>query len=212
MQQIVQDNANAIFAILGTLVGAALTFLGTWFLQSQQAKQRLLEKVLDRRIQAHENVIELSKLLRIMFSLGYSEADGELSRAPSVMESPESFNDFLSRFSHVGADSSTWLSTEVTREFNFVQDYLVNLYEFLKNSSSDKFPKVGRLVRQDFIDFSASLEKLAFNYFSKDLTRMKMNDLTKWHKYPKETTIERLNKTMLFKNREEIRKILDGSQ
>lgn len=54
MEQIIKDNASAIFALLGTLAGATLTFVGTWILQSQEARNRLLEKVLDKRIQAHE--------------------------------------------------------------------------------------------------------------------------------------------------------------
>ena len=210
MEQIIKDNASAIFALLGTLAGATLTFVGTWILQSQEAKNRLLEKVLDKRIQAHEKVIELSKFLRQMTSLGYAEKDGGLARTPVIMMSHESFDDFLLKFSQSGADSSTWLSTEVTRELNFVQDYFVNLYEFLRNVQSDKFPEIGRVIRQDFIDFSSSIEKLAFDFFAKDLTKMKLNDLHQWHKYPVKTTQKRLNETAFLKNKDEILKIINA--
>jgi hypothetical protein len=139
MEQLIQDNASAIFAILGMLAGAALTFIGTWILQNQEAKTRLMEKVLDRRIRAHENIIELSKPFRGMMSLGYAEKDGELARTPAIMASKESFDEFLIKFYQTGMESSTWLSTEVTREYNFVQDYLVNLYEFVRNIDSENF-------------------------------------------------------------------------
>ena len=210
MEQIITDNASAIFAILGTLAGGILTFIGTWILQSQEAKNRLLEKVLDKRIQAHEKVIELSKFLRQMTSLGYAEKDGELARTPAIMMSHESFDDFLLRFSQTGVDSSTWLSTEVTRELYFVQDYFINLYEFLKNVEQDKFPEIGRVIRQDFIDFSSSLEKLAFDFFAKDLTKMKLNDLRQWHKYPLKVTQKRLNETEFMKNRDELLKTINA--
>jgi len=210
MEQIIKDNASAIFALLGTLAGATLTFVGTWILQSQEARNRLLEKVLDKRIQAHEKVIELSKLLRQITSLGYAEKDGELARTPVIMLSHESFDDFLLKFSQAGAESSTWLSTGVTRELNFVQDYFVNLYEFLRDVQPDKFPEIGRIIRQDFIDFSSSLEKLAFDFFAKDLTKMRLNDLSQWHKYPLKTTQKRLNETAFLKNRDEILKIINA--
>ncbi len=210
MEQIIRDNASAIFAILGTLIGGAFTFLGTWILQNQEAKARLLEKILDRRVQAHENVIELSKLFRTMMSLGYAENDGELARTPAIMYSKESFDSFLLKFHKTSTESSTWLSTEVTREYNFVQDYLVNLYEFVRNINSEKFPEIGRLIRQDFIDFSANLEKISFKFFAHDLLKMRMNDLTKWHKYPAETTKKRLAETAFFKKRDEILKIIDN--
>ena len=208
MEQLILNNASAIFAILGTLAGAALTFFGTWILQNQEVKNRLLEKVLDRRIQAHENIIELSKLLRGMMSLGYEEKDGQLARTPAIMASKELFDEFLLKFYQKSTESSTWLSTKVTREFNIVQDYLVNLYEFVRNIDSVNFPEIGRLIRQDFIDFSTNLEKLSFEFFTTDLTKLKLNDLSKWHKYPLEVTKTRLAETLFFRRKEEIVKIL----
>jgi hypothetical protein len=210
MEQIIRDNISAIFALLGTIAGATLTFVGTWILKNREAKTRLLEKVLDRRIQAHENVIELSKMFRVMTSLGYTENDGELARTPVVMASRDSFNEFFSKFSHTGNESTTWLTTEVTREYNFVQDYLINLYEFLRDTDSNLFPEIGRLIRQDFINFSTNLEKLSFKFFTRDLTKWKLNDLTKWHKYPVETTVKRLNETVFFKKKDEIFKVINN--
>jgi len=208
MEQTILTNPSAIFAILGTLAGAALTFFGTWILQNQEVKNRLLEKVLDRRIQAHENIIELSKLLRSMVSLGYEEKDGQLARTPILMTSKESFDGFLKQFYKTGTESSTWLSTKVTREYNFVQDYLVNLNEFVTNMDSENFPEVGKLIRQDFIDFSSNLEKFSFEFFTTDLTKLKMNDLSKWHKYPVEVTQKRLAETQFFNRKDDIAKIL----
>lgn len=126
------------------------------------------------------------------------------------MMSHESFDDFLLKFSQTGANDSTWLSTEVTRELYLVQDYFINLYEFLRDVKPDKFPEIGRIIRQDFIDFSSSLEKLAFAFFAKDLTKMKLNDLNQWHKYPIKTTQKRLDETAFWKNKDEILKIINA--
>ena len=210
MEQIIRDNISAIFALVGILIGATMSFIGTWTLQNKEAKTRLLEKVLDRRIQSHENVINVSKLLRVMISLGYDGSDGELARTPSVMVSQDSLNDFLLKFCQTINDSSTWLSTEVTREIYLVQDYLINLNELLRNVKPEKFPEIGYLIRQDFIDFSTNIEKMAFNFFTHDLTKMKLNNLTEWHKYPLAITKKRLNETVFFKKRDEILKIINS--
>jgi hypothetical protein len=206
MEQLIIDNISAIFALLGTLLGALLTLVGTWFLQSRANKAHLLEKILDRRIQAHENIIEMSKLLRMMDSLGYSEIDGELVRYPNIMASKESLDDFLYKFAQTAKVSSTWLSTEVIREVYFAQDYFIYLYEMLRPKESATFPEIGRIIRQDFINISDTLEKYSFDYFKNDLTKLKVNDLSKWHKYPLEITKKRLGETILFQKMDELNK------
>jgi uncharacterized iron-regulated protein len=167
--QVIRENITAIFVLLGTIIGAVLTFVGTLIHQNREMRNRFLEKLIEKRMEAHEQIISLTKMLRSMKSLGYSEENGELARSPICLNSKEDFNEAFARFYQVGINSSTWLSTVVTREFNFIQDYLINLSEFLKDVDSQKYPKIGQIIRQDFIDFSSTLEKYAFNYFQKEL-------------------------------------------
>jgi len=142
-----------------------------------------------------------------MMSLGYDDSEGQLARTPSIMASRESFEEFHYLFNQKVAGSSTWLSTEVTREVNFIQDYLVNLYELVRFVNTEKFPEIGMLIRQDFIDFSTKLEQLSFIFFSSELMKLKLNDLSKWHKYPLVVTEKRLAETQLSKKLEEIKKM-----
>jgi len=122
MEKIISENITVVFAILGTITGSIFTFIGTWILQYQNAKYRLLEKVLDKRIEAHEKILAISKYLRQFHSLGYLEKEGELARTPVIMSSLDSFNDFLSKFSQTNFDNSSWLTIEVNREINLIQD------------------------------------------------------------------------------------------
>ena len=69
IKNILSDNIVAVFALLGTIIGASLTFLSSWFLAGRETKLRLREKLLDRRIEAHEQIILLTPTIRTMISL-----------------------------------------------------------------------------------------------------------------------------------------------
>jgi hypothetical protein len=80
------------------------------------------EGLLDRRITAHENVIGLAIKMRVMVLFGEFDSSSNVRRAPELMVSAQVFSDWLAEFSRSSGPASTWLSTEVKRELNFVQD------------------------------------------------------------------------------------------
>lgn len=208
---LLENNVSAVFALAGTVIGVGLTFLTTWLLKRRDLQLRLLEKVLERRVDAHEQVIMVTKLLRSMQGLGYTEAPGRVARTPCFLVSRETYLESANHLSTVMASSSTWLAVEVTRELYLLQDYIVNLDMLLTENEVDTiyYPVIGSILRNDFIDFSSRLEKLAFTYFQGDLLRLKMNNLDDWHKYPLEETTRRLEETDLWKKREQIQKQID---
>ncbi len=211
MNQFIQDNISAIFALIGTFVGAALTFYGMWVLQRTEAKTRLLEKMLDKRIAAHEQVIQLAQSMRLMVSLGRFDKSGELMRTPNILTSKATFEDWIHTFSQTCASTTTWLSIEVVRELNLVQDYVLTLYENLRSVNADCYPEIGAVIRQDFIDFSQKLELLAHQYFTNDLTKFRMNDIRAWHKYKPGETQNRLSETAFMSKIDEINSVVTGS-
>src|ERR1035441_8909209 len=121
--------------------------------------------------------------MRFMCPLGKVDR-GEVIRAPQVMMSKEAFNDWFAEFSKSSGPATTWLSTPVKRELNFVQDYFVTLHTNLSEASSEHFATVGSFIRQDFIDLSSSLEKTAFEFFKTEARELRLSDLTEHHKYP----------------------------
>jgi hypothetical protein len=86
----------------------------------------------------------------------------------------------------------------------------LNLDAFLEKIASDKFSEAGQYIRQDFIDFSDRLEKLAFDFFAHDLTKYRLNDLRKWPKYPENETRRRLNATALFTKKDDLNALISG--
>ena len=199
-QKFLSENASAIFGVLGVLVGGALSFVAALTLKRREFTLQVWERLLDRRIAAHEDVIALAVDMRVMTGLGGIADSGELRRAPDVMSSVDKFETWLTRFAGKSAERTTWLSTDSKRELNFVQDYLVSLHKLITSIPPEKCVLVGEAVRQDFIDMSAGLEKSAFSFFEEDVKKLKLDSLSRWHKYDRDETDRRLAGTVLFEN------------
>lgn len=211
MWKFFETHATAIFALLGTLVGGITSFIATWGLKRSELRLRLREKILDKRIDSHERIINIIKPMRTMVVLEKHDASSEFIRAPIIFKDREAFEEWYFSFSSTVNQYSTWLTIEVTRELYYAQDYLVNLHEFLKKIDSEKYFKVGALIRDDFISISSSIEKLAFDYFSKDLGTFRLNDLRQYHKYDKNETMRRLESTDFMTRFREIQELMNSA-
>lgn len=189
---------STIFLALGSAMGGAFVSLVVgWLLRKRDYDLRLWDKLLERRIKAHENLINIALEMRVMVAPGTVDAEGEVIRAPRVLISQETFEQWFTDAISGGVAGSTWLATDAKREANFLQDYLVTLHLHLQPVASEDYLSVGCIIRQDFIDMSASLERAAFRFFEKDARRLKLSSLNEWHKYPREQTEKRLTDTQL---------------
>jgi hypothetical protein len=54
MNQLIRDNASALIGVSGVVIGAFITFLASWALRKRDYDLRLWDKLIDRRIDAHE--------------------------------------------------------------------------------------------------------------------------------------------------------------
>jgi len=202
----IDENASAIFALAGALGGGILSFIGALLLKKQEFSLAVSSKILNRRIDAHEKVIALATEMRVMVALGGVTESGEVRRSPQIMMSRETFEDWFTRFTQLCMEGTSWLSTSTKREVNFVQDYLITLHLYLMNVPSERFLDLGEMIRQDFIDLSASLEKKAFLFFQKGIRKLQPDNLDEWHKYERSETERRLNATALLLNHAEFMK------
>jgi hypothetical protein len=175
--QFLLQNASAVFALLGALGGGPLSFLGSWLIRKRDYDLQLWERLLERRINAHESVIQTALEMRVMVPLGGIDADGGVLRTPNVLQSKEIFETWFQRATDQTAAGSTWLTIGAKRELNYVQDYLVTLYMHLGKVPSEAYANVGVIVREDFIKLSSDLEKQAFRFFEFDVRRLEVADL-----------------------------------
>lgn len=198
-QKLLSENMSAMFALIGTCIGAVLAFLSGYFLKKREFKLAISTKIIDRRINAQEKVLDLATDMRFMLSPGGTDLHGEMPRFPKIMNSKEDFQLWFLEYSEKIRECTTWLSTETKRECNFVQDYLATIHTNLANVPSDKYKKIGAVLRDDFIALSSSLEKSAMKYFQNDLYKLKPDSLDKWHKYKRSETEARLNALKISK-------------
>lgn len=170
-------NASAIFALAGAIGAGVLSSVTALIVKRREFDLSLTAKLFERRIAAHEKVIEIATEMRVMVPLGGKTADGEVRRAPRVMMSRELFDDWLASFTQRSLGGTSWLSTNAKRELNLVQDYFLTLHMYLADIPDDRYPDLGVLIRQDFIDLSSSLEKRAFEFSGQVCSSF---DLTVW--------------------------------
>lgn len=211
MLKFIENNATAIFALIGTFVGGLTSFLATWGLRRSELRLRLREKILDKRIDAHERIIQVVKPMRTMVVLENQAPLSDLARAPYFFKDRKTFEEWYFAFASTANQYSTWLTIEVTRELYYAQDYLVNLHEFLKQVDSSKYFEIGALIRDDFVDLSSSIEQLAFDYFTKDLGTFRINDLRQHHKYDINETKRRLDGMKFRTCSKEIQEVSKGA-
>lgn len=196
--------AAAIFGIVGVLLGAVLSFAMQWRLSKRDYDLRVWDKLLDRRVSAHEAIIGIALQMRVTMALGGFDDDGELMRIPAVMRSKEDLDDWVTVAITKANAASPWLTVGTTREVYHLQDYVTTLVQTTASTSPDAFRQLAQLVRTDLIDISESLERAAYAFFERDIRRLKLRDLGEGHKHPREVTERRLAQTRLFSDWERI--------
>lgn len=197
VEEFITKNASAIFGLTGAFLGGLVSFIASWMIKNREYSLHIWQILLERRIRAHENLIAVAIEMRVMVPLGGRDKNGEISRAPQVLLSRESFEEWFARFTQLTLEGSSWLSTKAKREVNFVQDYLITLHTNLENVPSERYLAVGKIIRLDFLELSSTLEKASYDFFENQIKKRKLGRLSDWHKYPKEHTESRLARTAL---------------
>lgn len=195
---------------------AILNYLLSKKLKYREAQLKILDKIIDKKIIAYDNILNFVSLTRIVsiypgetdLNIEFDKFDYPL-RFIGVLDSRDVFNEYWSMFVKVSQDNSRWLDIGLIRELNFMQDYLVNLNGMIDNLklNNEQLRKVGIVLRQDFIDLAYEIEKLCLVFYNKEVTKMKSRNKNQWHKYPREITESRFKETNLYKYKDEIKTI-----
>lgn len=198
MKDFLEANASIFNWLAGGVGGALITLVVGWLLRKRDYDLRLWDKFIERRIQAHENLINVALEMRTMVMPGAVDEKGEIIRGPRVLLSQEIFEQWFSCSMRTVLAGSTWLTTDAKREANFLQDYLATLQLHLQPIPSDDYLSLGYIIREDFLAISGSLERAAFSFFEKDARQLRLSNLDERHKYPREQTEQRLKDTQLW--------------
>jgi hypothetical protein len=196
-----------ICGLAGVVFGILITTISNWKLRTKETKLRLIEKTFDRRINAHEDILRISELLRTTVSTYVVDNDHNLITYPGILQSHEMFDNFLGKFYDLTNSNTHWISIELFREINYIQDYLSSLSIQIKDKDDKVLPEIAILIKQDIIDLSGNLERQALRFFSEDLPKLKRLSNSGWHKYDLRITEKRLMDCLLMKNLSIIQKM-----
>ena len=139
--------------------------------------------------------------MRTMVALGGPDHKGELKRTPALMETQESFQNFLIDYTVMQTKCDRWLTSKVKREISLFLDYLVNLRDACRQYEELNMQEAGSIIRDDFVQFSSRIETVAHEYVNNDLMRLSHKTDRDWHKYPIDITNKKLNETIFFQNK-----------
>ncbi len=153
------------------VIGTLTTFIVNLKLKSKETKLRIIEKVFDKRIQAHENILFLTKEIKTVISTKEVDDNYNIIAFPKSLSSKDDFSNFLNQSCSIIQLNNHWINTDLERELGFFQDYLASVYQKIKDVDDVKLPMIGLLIKQDFIDIATNLTKLTFDFFKKIFTK-----------------------------------------
>jgi len=202
---------SSIFALVGVILGAILTFVLNKQLKQDEYKTRINEKIIDKRINAHEAILEMSKLLRTTISKQSISETGQLQTYVGMIANKETFENFKTRYYELENFNNHWLDPELNKYTFFIQEYLMNLDLLLKDIDEKHYPDIGQIIKPDFLDFSHRLEESAVKFLTKGIYDYKKEYYEKESYYDLNTTNEMFRKTKLSENYKKLKEKYIGT-
>ena len=199
---------TAFVGLMGTLIGAGVSFFANVYQSSKEAKLRVQEKIFDKRINTHEEILAFCQVMRTTISTHLADEQNNAITYPMLLTNRERYSNFIVNFTQVLGRNSIWMDIELYRYMNYIQDYLESLSSNIRDIEENRFPLVGVVIKQDFVDMAVELEKEAFKFFEKDIYSINLKMKKGHHKFPREETVKKFENTQLNKNIAIIKEIL----
>ena len=195
-----------VLSFIGVIIAAFLAFFSSSFLKKKETLLKISEKILDKKLEAHENVLLLAKYLRSTISNNEFTVEKELISYPIILATREHYLEWKKDLFIKSNSNSHWLSNDVIKELYFIQDYFVNLDQTLENVHDENIKNVGIILKSDFVNLSNNLEKSIIKYFENGWKDLKTISNNKEYKFSKKISLERIEKYNLNKRHLEISK------
>lgn len=202
--ELLKNHFTGVLAVSSTLLGVIISQFFNLRSKRLEYGLRVSDKILEKRLKAHEEILQLSKLMRSITSKDEQKAleTGRLETYPIIFNSKQAYVDFMTRFQEVVNRNSHLLSIDLFRKINFIQDYLVTFKLWFQFTVSDDYPEIGKIIKDDFIDFSKDLERDVMIFFEKGAYIPKyVGKVNEYHKFSEDKTGKMLNNTLLFKRK-----------
>lgn len=207
MTQEVHENIEFINSLIiagigltGVILGAVISNIITWKLKSKESRLRIKEKIFDRRLKAHEDFLEITKLLRTTVSTHEMDDETYFITYPGMLSSKEIFKDFLFKFHNIANYNSHWFEEKLRKEIFFTQDYLQNVQLHLNDIPEENCIDYAKILKTDFKDLADSLEEKTVDFLLIDIHRINIKPNNREFQYSKNEIKKKLNETKIMKS------------
>jgi hypothetical protein len=192
-----------LISLGGLIVGSFLTLIVQFYLSKKQTELSLSEKMIERRINAYNELYEKVKELRFMMPImliNNEDENEKLKRKPRILLDLESLDDFINKTLDIYNRNSQWFSNDVVKEINYMQDYLLNVRTIFQDLTKESKEVFASDIKDDFIELGTIIDKAILPFYKNKYLKLKEDiGLLKWHKLRKEETLKRINNTILAK-------------
>jgi hypothetical protein len=185
-----------VFSFIGGLVSLIFQPMISSLNKRLELSGRAWERVQDRRLDAYEALLTLSKHLKMTFTTG--KHDGGLLETKTVhLETKEAFEHWMAHFIELESVWTDWVDEPTGQHAKYLVDYFQNMKIAIDQIDDNELDELAVRVKQDFVDFSVKTVRIAHDFFSridKRRFRIKGNG-----KYTRQKTHSLLAKTELIK-------------
>ncbi|MCT8341264.1 hypothetical protein MG296_14450 [Flavobacteriaceae bacterium TK19130] len=206
MIQEITDNSEftqslvvAGMGLLGVLLGVIISNIITWKLKSKESRLRIKEKIFDRRLKAHEDFLEITKLLRTTVSTHETDGETYFITYPGMLSTKEMFETFLYKFHNAANYNSHWFEEKLRKEIYFTQDYLQNVQLHLNDIPEENCIEYAKILKTDFKELADSLEEKTIDFLMIDIHKINVNSRNRNFQYSLTERKKRLNETQIIK-------------
>lgn len=193
-----------VFTLIGIIVGHILSYFSQTFLIRKQTSYRIAENIIEKRIQAYDNLYREVKFLRLMDQAEFDDnkkANEKIIRYPKILKNYETLANYYNNLLNVYNEYSQWYSNELITTFNFFQDYIMNCGHVMNRIPENTIINFAIDLHKDILKISSMFDKPILSFYTKECLKQfdgLNSDL--WHKLPTSDTIKLLEETVLYKN------------
>lgn len=172
IMEIIKENPGVFYTILGTMIGAVVSFLSTYFFQRREIKWKLDEKIISKRILEHE--ILLKFITELNLTIGFDTTENKVRTCVGIFRSPDLFMEWNNRFTFFISKAFIWFSKPILEELFFFNGYIETLKEYfvLNEINEIQLELIGEFLKDDLEKIGKNFSKLIGEYYAKDLSKV----------------------------------------
>lgn len=210
---LVDKHFSAISALAGGIIGGILVYFREKLLKSKDFELHYFDRILDKRVLAHENLIPVVSDMRVNGKICEYIEEDTYDRFPIIFLNKEYYINWGFKFQQSRKTAQIWLEEDVYGKLSYLQNYLLYLDEIVdlvatesETDTSINMIMIGRILQKEFFDLSLSIEDSIRDFFKK-AHKLNSPTYTNHSEYDHEKDTERLRQTILIKRMDELKMI-----